>query len=492
MGSVFNPWKWKDIFLAYLLTNCSLYEVKEIERSLQSAFEGHDKANLMSSWTWYKYSTCFQNIHFYFIVKLMLSSIFSTLIIATNSVNLSFNYRDLSTASLRYLSSRQALADIANFRTEIARKLGLTENKWVAYGGSYGGSLAVWSRIKHPNLFAAAVGSSAPIQAKLNFYEYKEVIGRILSAHNSECPKAVKEAFAILVQMLKRPKYYSKLEKDFMLCEPIKINSPKDTAFLMVNMICIVHSFVRKQINKIIKGEQDELNIDNLCDNMTDTSLGSPYDRFTKIVHLFLKSKHMDCLSANYNDELEQLSNPSLDYLHIKYDRQWFYQCCTEFGFFETTDSKNQPFSGTPLRYFFQLCSDVFGPEFSRDLVAQGVKTTNKYYGGFNVNGSKIIFSNGSNDPWHRLGITKDISEDLPAVFIKGNTVLNSQRHTNRMKYIYRASDVYCHKRNYKVGSKEYGEGHCADVSEQDDTDSAELIEAREKIFQILQKWLKQ
>ncbi|KAM9249320.1 thymus-specific serine protease-like [Dugong dugon] len=362
---------------------------------------------------------------------------------------------DLSTASLRYLSSRQALADIVNFRTEIARKLRLTENKWVAYGGSYGGSLAVWSRIKHPNLFAAAVGSSAPIQAKLNFYEYNEVIGRILSAHNSECPKAMKEAFAILVQMLKRPKYYSKLEKDFMLCEPIKINSPKDTTFLMVNMICIVHSFIREQINKIIKGEQDELNIDNLCDNMNDASLSSPYDRFTKIVHLFLKSKHKDCLSANYNDELEQFSNSSLDYLHIKYERQWFYQCCTEFGFFETTDSKNQPFSGTPLRYFLQLCSDVFGPEFSSDLVAQGVKTTNKYYGGFNVNGSKIIFSNGSNDPWHHLGITKDISKDLPAVFIKG-------------------------------------EGHCADVSEQDDTDSAELIEAREKIFQILQKWLKQ
>ncbi|KAM9663671.1 thymus-specific serine protease-like [Trichechus inunguis] len=403
--------QWKDIFLAYLLTNCSLHEVKEIERNLQSIPEGYGKANLMS--------------------------------------------RDLSTASLRYLSSRQALADIANFRTEIARKRGLTKNKWVTFGGSYGGSLAVWSRIKHPNLFAAAVSSSAPIQAKLNFYEYNEVIGKILSAHNSECPKAVKEAFAILVHMLKRRKYYSKLETEFMLCEPIKINSPKDTAFLMINMIRLIDLFVREQINKFIKGEPEEINIDNLCDNMTDASLGSPYDRFTKIIHLFLKSKHVDCLSASYSDELEELSNSSLGYLRIKYERQWLYQCCTEFGFFMTTDSKNQPFSGTPLRYFLQLCSDVFGPEFSRDLVARGVKTSNRYYGGFNVNGSKIIFSNGSNDPWHRLGITKDISKDLPAVFIKG-------------------------------------EGHCADVLEQNDTDSAELIQAREKIFQILQKWLKQ
>ncbi|KAM9663669.1 thymus-specific serine protease-like [Trichechus inunguis] len=368
---------------------------------------------------------------------------------------LSFNYRDLSTASLHYLSSRQALADIVNFRTEIARKLGLTENKWVTFGGSYGGSLAVWSRIKHPNLFAAAVSSSAPIQAKLNFYEFNEVIGRILSAHNSECPKAVKEAFAILVQMLKRRKYYSKVKKDFRLCEPIKIHSPRETAFLMETMIHLVQSFVHKQVNKVIKGEPEEINIDTLCDNMTDASLGSPYDRLTKIVHLFLKSKHKRCISTNYSEEVEELSNSSLDYLRMKYDRQWFYQCCTEFGFFKTTESKNQPFSGTPLRFFFHTCSDVFGPKFGRDLAVWGVRNTNKYYGGFNVIGSKIIFSNGSNDPWHRLGIIKDISKDLPAVFIKG-------------------------------------EGHCADALEQDDTDSAELIEVREKIFQILQKWLKQ
>ncbi|XP_023595885.1 thymus-specific serine protease-like [Trichechus manatus latirostris] len=83
-----------------------------------------------------------------------------------------------------------------------------------------------------------------------------------------------------------------------------------------------------------------------------------------------------------------------------------------------------------------------------------GVMSTNLYYRGFNVRGSKIIFSSGSFDPWHILGITKDISKDLPAIFIKG-------------------------------------EGHCSDLSERRDTDSAELIQAREKIFHILQKWLK-
>ncbi|XP_023595883.1 putative serine protease K12H4.7, partial [Trichechus manatus latirostris] len=148
-----------------------------------------------------------------FIVKLMLILTYSSLL--SQSV-FCFNCRDLSTASLRYLSSRQALADIVNFQTEAAKTMGLTTNKWVVFGCSYGGSLAVWSRIKHPDLFAAAVGSSAPMLAKANFYEYFEGVQRSLDTHNSECLKAVKEAFDQVVKMLKRRKYYSKLKSDFM------------------------------------------------------------------------------------------------------------------------------------------------------------------------------------------------------------------------------------------------------------------------------------
>lgn len=33
--------------------------------------------------------------------------------------------------------------------------------------------------------------------------------------------------------------------------------------------------------------------------------------------------------------------------------RQWVYQTCTEFGFYQSTDSPNQPFSGFPLPWVF-------------------------------------------------------------------------------------------------------------------------------------------
>lgn len=77
--------------------------------------------------------------------------------------------RDVSTANLQFLSSRQALADLAHFRTVTAATRGLTKSKWVAFGGSYPGSLAAWFRLKYPHLVHAAVATSAPVHATVNF-----------------------------------------------------------------------------------------------------------------------------------------------------------------------------------------------------------------------------------------------------------------------------------------------------------------------------------
>jgi len=41
--------------------------------------------------------------------------------------------------NLKYLSSEQALADLAYFRQYMSDKLQLTGNKWIVFGGSYPG-----------------------------------------------------------------------------------------------------------------------------------------------------------------------------------------------------------------------------------------------------------------------------------------------------------------------------------------------------------------
>merc|ERR1739848_702225 len=65
---------------------------------------------------------------------------------------------------LQFLSSRQALADLASFHKFATEKYSIPASaKWTAVGGSYPGMLAAFVRAEYPELFHSAVASSAPV-----------------------------------------------------------------------------------------------------------------------------------------------------------------------------------------------------------------------------------------------------------------------------------------------------------------------------------------
>jgi Serine carboxypeptidase S28 len=78
--------------------------------------------------------------------------------------------RDMSVKNLVYLSSEQALADLAFYIRSMNRKYALPkEVQWVTFGGSYPGSLSAWMRLKYPHLVHAAVSASGPLLAVADF-----------------------------------------------------------------------------------------------------------------------------------------------------------------------------------------------------------------------------------------------------------------------------------------------------------------------------------
>lgn len=101
----------------------------------------------------------------------------------------SMPFADTSTPSLAFLSTQQALADLAQFRdfyqglfcaSHSARlaaggpKSGRAcgSNKWLVIGGSYAGAMSAWLRLKYPHLFHASLASSAVVNVILDFDEF--------------------------------------------------------------------------------------------------------------------------------------------------------------------------------------------------------------------------------------------------------------------------------------------------------------------------------
>ncbi len=103
--------------------------------------------------------------HSYF--KLHINKAFKCLGVIAMSIF--YHFSDLHVKNMAYLSSAQALADIANFRIKISQQMGFKDNKWIVFGGSYPGSLAAWFGLKYPHLISGAIASSAPLVSKVNF-----------------------------------------------------------------------------------------------------------------------------------------------------------------------------------------------------------------------------------------------------------------------------------------------------------------------------------
>lgn len=68
---------------------------------------------------------------------------------------------------------------------------------WFTFGASYGASLATWLRLKHPRLVHAAVTTSGPLLAQVNFQDYFKVVQISLAKYHGcgNCVTAVADAF---------------------------------------------------------------------------------------------------------------------------------------------------------------------------------------------------------------------------------------------------------------------------------------------------------
>ena len=121
-----------------------------------------------------------------------------------------------------------------------------------------------------------------------------------------------------------------------------------------------------------------------------------------------------------------------------------------------------------PLSLSLQQCEDIYGLKASS--IAANIDYTNEYYGisnytttfqnsappragGRDIQGSNIVFPNGSIDPWHALGVLNTTVEGITPIFITGTS-------------------------------------HCADMLPSSPYDPPGLTAARQQIAALIKTWL--
>eukprot|EP01101_Sappina_pedata_P013183 TRINITY_DN9464_c0_g1_i2.p1 TRINITY_DN9464_c0_g1~~TRINITY_DN9464_c0_g1_i2.p1 ORF type:complete len:484 (-),score=146.34 TRINITY_DN9464_c0_g1_i2:76-1527(-) len=327
---------------------------------------------------------------------------------------------DLSTDNLKYLSSQQALADAALFIQSMKEKYN-PSSPVIIFGGSYPGNLAAWFRLKYPHIVIGSVASSAPVQATLDFFQYLDVVDLSLTYFSgTDCDATIAAATKVVESMLQTTAGRAQLKTDFNLCGPITSWDDASTFIqaMMDNYMTTV------QYNN--EGTTP-ITISYVCDIIKQYET-NPYQAYAQVSNQFLQINGETCLDASYSSAIKQLRDINQA---SGSGRQWTYQTCAEFGYYQTTDSSSdvQPFGNlAPLNYSLQMCKDSFDIDFD---TASLIDQTNVIYGGRNlVDGpTNILFVNGNIDPWHALSVTSNIAPGIQTILINGTAHCADMKH---------------------------------------------------------------
>jgi hypothetical protein len=226
---------------------------------------------------------------------------------------------DTSTKNLEFLTAKQALADLASFIEYIkASSEGHKNSGVVVVGASYSASLATWARRLYPNLVDGAWSSSAPLFAKLDFFEYNEVMTESLRIVGGEkCLAKFENAFKILEEYVgySEPKVLFKIKEDFKLCEPLKLC--RDVAHFFYEL--------RDTVAGLIQAHRSG-DIEKTCKFMLDESHSDDVAALGAWINYKSKKK---CLNMNYEDTVKKFNNVTWGSPANKQLRQWTYQVKT-------------------------------------------------------------------------------------------------------------------------------------------------------------------
>ncbi|XP_058985393.1 putative serine protease K12H4.7 [Musca domestica] len=345
--------------------------------------------------------------------------------------------KDLQLENMKYLHVKQALADLAHF-IEYKRETvsELANSKVIMAGGSYSASMVVWFKKLYPHLLNGGWASSAPLLAKVDFTEYMEVVGKAMRVLGSQqCYDRIQNGIAELEVMI-RGKKSAQVKAMLKLCNNFNTNNDLDIWTMFSSFAYIFAGVVQYQ-----RGDD----VPAYCDYLMSFK-----DDVTALSNLWVwyYGYYGGCVDATYNGTLAYYLDTSYYY---EWARPWYYQTCNEYGWYQTSGSKNQPFgSSFPVALSTELCRDAYDASYTDSKIQELINGTNEFFGGMKPDVENIYMTHGELDPWNPMG--HGVAE--------GATIIPNA-------------------------------SHCNDFGSISSSDSVEMRQSKESLTELVREWLR-
>lgn len=314
---------------------------------------------------------------------------------------------------LRFLSSEQALADFARLIFALKNKLyDAKQSPVIALGGSYGGMLSAWLRMKYPQTIVGALAGSAPTMqfanTKYDCAAFNQIVTKDFEGYSTNCSKSIAESWRVMRAFANSSSGQSALRAAFNLCPASKLDI--ETLISLLTDIWVNMAMTDYASKASFLSVMPEYPIKHACGFLAEDPLQLEprvlVERISKASQIF----------TNYTGKLTCLDLE--EKTHDPMEVMWDFQSCTEMVMPICSDGINDMFEPQP----FDVKTFVKGCKQTWNVTTQVNKVAIEY--GLDENlpsASNIIFSYCTRDPWSAGSPQLSIPErEVHAIRIEG------------------------------------------------------------------------
>lgn len=297
------------------------------------------------------------------------------------------------TKTLGYLSSEQALADFARLIYEIKNSLYDAQySPVIAIGGSYGGMLSAWMRMKYPNVITGALAGSAPIlqfPGEYDCQKFQSIVTKDFQDYSANCSKSIGKSWSVMRDFGRASQMnLATMSEVFNTCQTMS-REDVDSLISLLEGIWVNMAMTDYANEASFLSKMPARPILHAC-----KSLDKDPDELSE-VELLQRISAASQIYTNYTKQTKCLDIQKL--LFDPMDVLWGFQACTEMVMPICSDGVRDMFDPEPfdLRAYVDDCRNRWG-------VQTQVNKVKTLYGVEDdaLAASNIIFSSGTRDPW--------------------------------------------------------------------------------------------